>query len=295
MFKRDSDQRTTLLEAFFIGVIICGSAAIIYTTGRSIGVDIGRDEISAREHYEAEKESALSACVYTETTAFRECVVKATETAQDQAETRQDLYAQQDMSRWAFWMMIISGLTFLVTGLGIVWIKETLVETRRAVNSADDAVEVTREVGRAQTRAYLSVHKASYFRNGKPGKEGHNYVRLTIKNSGNSPARNVKVRATGISIEGNVDGVVKTPTDPKRVGDIASGDDIFVDILFAKPFEAKEYTSFSVQFVVSNETVFEDDVSVSELGSVTHRVKDIRKSNIGLDEIFEITNGETAV
>lgn len=156
-----------------------------------MGVDVGRDEVAAREHYEATKDRTLAACVDTEPTALRECVVKAAEAAQSQSEARQDLYAQQDMSKWAFLMMIISGLTFLATLLGIVCIRDTLIETRRAVKSADDAVKVTREIGQAQVRAYISASNASI----SMVDTGEIRIHYTLTNTGQSPARNVTFRA----------------------------------------------------------------------------------------------------
>lgn len=197
MFKRDPSQRTSLLEAFFICVIIAGVAIIVYATGRTAGVDIGRDEISAREHYESIKDSALAACVDTEPTALRECVIEASEAAQNQSESRQDLYAQQDMSRWAFWMMIISGFTFLVTGLGIVWIRDTLVETRKAVRSADDAVNVTREIGEKQVRAYLSIRDGKIVSKGENPKQNSFFFAAEWKNYGQSPAFIKEIRVGG--------------------------------------------------------------------------------------------------
>lgn len=189
MHNRDENQKTTLLEAFAICVAIAGTAVIIFATGRVAGVDIGRDEVSAHEHYQVVKDSALAACVDTDPTALRKCVIEAAETAQNQSEARQDLYAQQDMSRWAFWMTIISGLTMLMTGVGIVWIRDTLVETRRAVDSADDAVRVTREIGVAQISPYLSIVRASAFVDEQCGI----CFRVQVKNSGQTPAKNVHV------------------------------------------------------------------------------------------------------
>lgn len=195
MSKRNPNQRTTLLEAFAIYVVIAGVAIIIFATGRTAGVDVGRNEVSAREHYEAVKNTALAACTDIEPTALRQCVVESTEAAQNKSEARQDLYAQQDMSRWAFWMMIISGCTLLVTGLGIVWIRATLIETRRAVKAADDAVNVTREIGQTQTRAYLDAVKFDILPV-KLGDELIFYGMVHLKNSGQSPAVDVLVRVS---------------------------------------------------------------------------------------------------
>lgn len=165
-----------------------------------MGVDIGRNEVSAREHYEAIKENALAGCVDVEPTALRECVIEAAEAAQHQSESRQDLYAQQDMSRWAFWMMVIAGLTLLVTALGIAWIRDTLIETRRAVRSADDAVRVTREIGEAQVRAYVSVDDVEVTVEIDDERVLWN-VAAKVSNSGQSPAISVGLTLGGDTFE----------------------------------------------------------------------------------------------
>lgn len=187
MSKRDKNYNGSTLEAFLICVVILGVSIGIYATGRTIGVDIGRNEITAREHYDTEKNGALAACTDTDITALRECVVQAVESAQYQSESRQDLYAQQDMSRWTFWMAIVSGLLFLVSSLGIVWIRDTLIETRRAVKAADDAVEVTRIIGQQQIRAYVGLKTINF--------NTHQVATVKIVNFGNTPAYKVQIRA----------------------------------------------------------------------------------------------------
>ncbi|UYV37662.1 hypothetical protein N4R57_00635 [Rhodobacteraceae bacterium D3-12] len=214
MPERNRNYRATLFEAFAIGAMICGVAVLTYAIGRSVGVDVGRNEVNARQHYEETKSGALAACVGLKATDLRECVIEAVESAQNQAESRQDLHAQQDMSRWAFWMMIISGLTLFVTGLGIVWIRDTLIETRRAVRAADDAVTVTREVGETQTRAYVHVEGAEVrWLNALGQFEGTSRqdvmsIITTTRNTGNTPAR-------WYEIEGIVQVMERTQDRPK--------------------------------------------------------------------------------
>ncbi len=195
-------------------MIICGFAVLIYATGRSVGVDVGRNEVSARQHYKETKDGALAACIGFKSVALRECVIEAVETAQHQSESRQDLYAQQDMSKWAFWMMIVSGLTLFVTGLGIVWIRDTLTETRRAVRAADDAVTVTREIGETQTRAYVHVESAevrwlnSLGQFAGTSRQDVMCIITTIRNTGSTPAR-------WHEIEGIVQVMERTQDRPK--------------------------------------------------------------------------------
>lgn len=205
MSKSDPNTRTTLFEAFAICMIFVGVAVVIYAIGRAAGVDIGRNEVTARQHYDAVKNSALAACVDTEPAALRECVLEAVEAAQIQSESRQNLYAQQDMSRWAFAMVVISGLTLFITGLGIVWIRDTLLETRKAVKAADDAVTVTREVGHAQIRPWVNISDVEVvdgpfaYDSTSPHLSKAFVVNFVfkIKNHGASPANKLKVFAIG--------------------------------------------------------------------------------------------------
>lgn len=189
----DSDRsyRAAPLEAFFICLILIGVAVAIFATGLTFGVDAGRNEVTARQHYEAEKQSMLSACAGAESANLSKCIVDAIETAQGNSDSRQSLYAQKDMSDWAFWMMLTSLGMFFVSLLGVIWIKGTLDETRRAVRSADDAVSVTREIGMMQARAYLEVKTVTLTATDNPDVFD---AALQIENVGQTPARDIQFR-----------------------------------------------------------------------------------------------------
>lgn len=81
-----------------------------------------------------------------------------------------DLLAQERMAHWTLWIGILTG-----TGLIVLYI--TFVATR-------DAVEETRNIGEAQTRAYLAGLSAEYAVTDRDPLA----IDLTIKNFGNSPA-----------------------------------------------------------------------------------------------------------
>lgn len=89
--------------------------------------------------------------------AARKCVVDAIEASQEKSDSRQDLYAQQDMALWAFLMMLISGATVFVTGVGVYYVRETLTATRSAVQAAHDAVIETSRIGDAQIKASMDA------------------------------------------------------------------------------------------------------------------------------------------
>lgn len=110
--------------------------------------------------------------------------------SQEAKESREglDLVAQQRMAYWSIW---IAGFT--LSGLmALFW---TLVETRAAVREAEkattaarDTVSVTRETGEAQVRAYVSAHKMEV------RDEFFSRFTAVIKNSGQSPAKDVRVK-----------------------------------------------------------------------------------------------------
>ena len=101
--------------------------------------------------------------------------VDKVEQERQQENDRRDLMAQEGMARWAFWMFIASGATVLLTLAALLTIIGTLFQTKRAADASVEmvdqakasttaaikAVEVTREMGIAQTRAYVDVTAAS--------------------------------------------------------------------------------------------------------------------------------------
>lgn len=113
------------------------------------------------------------------------CVTKAIKSSDNVRRSELSLVAQQEVADWAFWMVVISILTVLVTGAGVYYVALTLVETRRATAAAIDAIDVNRESAQSQLRAYVSVERASIvkFNPDEPVE-----VRLHIKNTGQTPA-----------------------------------------------------------------------------------------------------------
>lgn len=94
--------------------------------------------------------------------------------------------ATQSMKRAAWWSVLIIGIG---TAL-LIW---TLMLTKQANKAAQEAVAVTREIGLLQTRAYLDICDAKVT-NLKIGESPT--IQIAIKNCGQSPARNFKIRST---------------------------------------------------------------------------------------------------
>lgn len=95
-------------------------------------------------------------CGVVKDASFSECYIKIEQSERENHRAQKDLRAQRYMAIWASIMAIAAVATVGVTGLGLFWIKGTLDASRDAVKSANLAVEVTRDIGEAQTRAYLT-------------------------------------------------------------------------------------------------------------------------------------------
>lgn len=108
----------------------------------------------------------------------------------------QDLSAQNASAFWAPWM-------FFATLAGVVYVARTLNETRKATEAAmraaeatERSIDVTRDIGQKQVRAYLSLGAARLMHTDLGlGKEAvpHLGFRFRIRNAGQSPAKDLKL------------------------------------------------------------------------------------------------------
>lgn len=181
----DSDRRPTLrfggVTAYVIITAIVCAAVFLYS--------IYRHENEHKKAAHVDAEQAIATCGGgIETVPDMPCVIEALKIQSEQQYAAADLKAQQEMATWAH-------LMFIVTGAGVIFIAQTLDATRAAVReakdatkAAQDAVDVTREIGEAQVRAYLTVaHAMIRFEDRTPR------LFLTIRNAGQSPARNIRI------------------------------------------------------------------------------------------------------
>jgi len=90
---------------------------------------------------------------------------------------------------WAQWAMVVLSFFALGVSAWAVWLlRDTLKATRDAVRSADDAVEVTREIGQKQMRAYVNLQTADLHWSDEEPLQ----IKVIIENTGQTPARNVR-------------------------------------------------------------------------------------------------------
>jgi len=126
---------------------------------------------------------------------------EVTTNAEERREKR-DLKAQESMAESAVGMLYATFATVVLTFAALIAIIRTLHHTRRAADytgdmleeakkatvAAEGAVEVTRDIGEKQVRAYLHVTDFSF----SVGKTGEIGATISVANAGQSPAVNVR-------------------------------------------------------------------------------------------------------
>lgn len=149
----------------------------------------------------------------------------------------------------AQWLMtLFSFLATVVSVWAVTLLRETLLETRNAVKSADDAVSVTREIGEAQTRAYIEFEAREFipvFGNPNIDMPTGFRFRLIIKNSGQTPAHLIRAQTVYFpgpnNIEQTVSAKIKMGNDTEINQRIGSGTTYF---LSAPTINADEIRKF---------------------------------------------------
>ena len=156
-----------------------------------------------------------------------ECIRKIVEATNENHRSENDLVAQTEMSLWAFWLLIVSTFTLAVTAIGVWFIyrtlsvtQETLRQAEETTKAANKTVKVTREMGHAETRAYLSIRNGSYSISG-------NSIRFAVQvaNSGQSPSRrcNMSCKIRGSAVLDDTNFTYKAKCDERAIPDLPSG------------------------------------------------------------------------
>lgn len=113
----------------------------------------------------------------------------------------QDLAAQRDMANWAWWMLIATCASTVVTGVGIYFVAETLranlaavEEAAKAAQSAQRSVKVSEDTAQRQLRAYINLESAHIVL-GEKINVGLYPATLDVifRNFGSTPAHDVEV------------------------------------------------------------------------------------------------------
>lgn len=146
-----------------------------------------RDDADRRAYQRAEyAESYIErACIGMDRARLIECIKESIDTSREDQRSEYDLNAQENMGRWAWWLLMTSIATVFTAGVGIYYVRETLIEGQRAS-------DVAREMGQRQIRAYVQFSHVDCIPIASPkdAKEriGFN-IRIGFVNKGSTSAR----------------------------------------------------------------------------------------------------------
>jgi hypothetical protein len=131
-----------------------------------------------------------------------------TNTDEDSQREKDDLLAQQEMAKWARLMFYAAAISTILTLAGVILLGFTLAYTKwtldeaknatkaalsavseaeKTTKAAEASVNVTRDIGEAQVRAYVRIADAKLE---FTTSDGHPLIQIFAANSGQSPARN---------------------------------------------------------------------------------------------------------
>lgn len=237
MFKRSRSSGFKVVTGAFALAIFGLLVMAIYDSGRKHGEAIGEYAANTDTYARHTQENVKDCLSLPEDGTKTKCIIEVVEACNEHERSEKDLIAQTEMALWALGMLVVSTLMMLVSALGVWWIRGTLTETRKAVKAADNAVTVTREIGQAQIRAYLSVNsiKAQYIiAQSSKGTTTIDWAfEFKLRNSGQTPARNIwckvdiitpNAEASGnaavtFDISGNSEGMFEVRCEVKQDGD----------------------------------------------------------------------------
>jgi hypothetical protein len=145
-----------------------------------------KTEQRVSEYYESKTEAQnatdqiIASCLALPSVERTECVREAIVAEDKRNNETRDLHAQEWMAFWALMMFGATVLMTIVTVVGVVFVGKTLT--------------VTREIGKAQTRAYVHAEKAHFFWGNKEGSNPR--VDFFVVLVGQTPAKWYEVRAS---------------------------------------------------------------------------------------------------
>jgi hypothetical protein len=172
------------------GALATASSMIILLGHLAIGLQTALDhqrennrklQADAKERQEKASQEIASRCSIgvDRSEEIRVCVAKEIEAYREQNKSSRELEVQQQSANWALGSLAVSFGALVVSAFGLWMLRQSLLYTRAAIG-------ISREIGHAQVRAYLSITPEITVC--LPGRK----VEATIKviNEGQSPAKN---------------------------------------------------------------------------------------------------------
>jgi hypothetical protein len=178
------------LAIVFGGLVVSAYWWMFYDMGAS-SAQYAFEHDQNRQAYAADTADQIkNDCVRLSGGAQLECMEKAIKASAEYQQSESDLNAQRGMSKWAFWLLIITGGQMLATIVGLVYLKGTLDQTIKAVEDTGDATAAMHrqnELTERESLPYISINEAWFTQTG--AKAG--FVEFNIENVGKSPGVDV--------------------------------------------------------------------------------------------------------
>lgn len=197
MSKNKEDWKFAVITGIFVITISIFFLVHVYQTGKNIGINESINHGYIEEYFSNIQYHVDRNCSTLEGAALTDCITELVTASHEYQRAEADLVAQRNMDQWAFNSTIIALCSVIVTGIGIVFIALTLGEARRTTKAAIDAaiaadktVQITREIGQAQIRAYVQLDGATARLVGS-GDETTINIGVRLKNTGQSPTRSL--------------------------------------------------------------------------------------------------------
>lgn len=214
MSKRGPDNTGLNLT---LGILIaCCAAALAWSELSDQAPHAVSNDYETSKYADRAQSRVQALCIDISGATLAECIIEIEQSERANHRAQKDLKAQRYMAIWAFVMALSGIITVGITGAGLYWLRRTFIQTQGAVTAANAAVEVTREIGEAQVRAYIGIAGAE-FKNGGGlalGVGDELNCEIMLKNFGNSPPYISKIVRWEKTVGAALQGRLAEPTPP---------------------------------------------------------------------------------
>lgn len=242
------------VTAVIAAIIVCLTVIAVFQIGGSTALKRSEQERNSNAYAAQAERDIQDKCVALKASSMAKCIREIVEATNEHGRAEEDLVAQTEMALWALGMLIVSAVALLATIVGVVYVRSTLLETRR--------------FGEVEARAYVNLKSVvlTPLGGGQPI-----IATVTIHNSGNTPARKVKAWAHAILSnesrpqlwidygiiapdgEIEIERVIKKVLPVDRIQSRLTNLYIYGRVEYEDMFEAKHRTDFRRMYVMTEE------------------------------------------
>lgn len=138
-----------LIVGLSAGLALFGFCALVFYAGYGSGKIDNRVEHHTSEYASGTQSRLAQACPDTKSEGFYNCVAEVVLATNEDQRDEDDLAAQSEMARWAFWMLGITTLTTIITGTGVYFVAQTLNATSETLTEMRASNQIMRDEQRA--------------------------------------------------------------------------------------------------------------------------------------------------